>query len=57
MFPAIDFNRSGTRKEDLLTTPDELQKCGILRKILNPMGEVEAMEFPHRQTYGGENQR
>lgn len=45
VFPAIDFNRSGTRKEDLLTTPDELQKIWILRKILNPMGEVEAMEF------------
>ena len=45
VFPAIDFNRSGTRKEALLTTPDELQKMWILRKILNPMGEVEAMEF------------
>ncbi|ACA32041.1 transcription termination factor Rho [Histophilus somni] len=45
VFPAIDFNRSGTRKEDLLTTPDELQKMWILRKILNPMGEIEAMEF------------
>ena len=45
VFPAIDFNRSGTRKEDLLTTPDELQKMWILRKILNPVGEVEAMEF------------
>ncbi|MDH2999134.1 transcription termination factor Rho [Pasteurellaceae bacterium LFhippo2] len=45
VFPAIDFNRSGTRKEDLLTSPDELQKMWILRKILNPMGEVEAMEF------------
>ncbi|MCK3655748.1 transcription termination factor Rho [Pasteurellaceae bacterium Macca] len=45
VFPAIDFNRSGTRKEDLLTTPEELQKMWILRKILNPMGEVEAMEF------------
>ena len=45
VFPAIDFNRSGTRKEDLLTSPEELQKMWILRKILNPMGEVEAMEF------------
>lgn len=45
VFPAIDFNPSGTRKEDLLTTPEELQKMWILRKILNPMGEVEAMEF------------
>ena len=45
VFPAIDFNRSGARKEDLLTSPEELQKMWILRKILNPMGEVEAMEF------------
>ncbi|AAV83193.1 transcription termination factor Rho [Idiomarina loihiensis] len=45
VFPAIDFNRSGTRREELLTTPDELQKMWILRKIMHPMGEVEAMEF------------
>ena len=45
VFPAIDFNRSGTRKEDLLTSPEELQKMWILRKILNPMDEVDAMEF------------
>ena len=44
VFPAIDFKRSGTRKEDLLTTSDELQKMWILRKILNPMDEVDAME-------------
>ncbi len=45
VFPAINFNRSGTRKEDLLTTPEELQKMWILRKILHPMQEIEAMEF------------
>lgn len=45
VFPAIDFNRSGTRKEELITTPDELQKMWILRKIVHPMGEIEAMEF------------
>lgn len=45
VFPAIDFNRSGTRREELLTTPDELQKMWILRKIVHPMNEVEAMEF------------
>ncbi|HHF6153106.1 TPA: transcription termination factor Rho [Haemophilus influenzae] len=45
VFPAIDFKRSGTRREDLLTTADELQKMWILRKILNPMDEVDAMEF------------
>jgi len=45
VFPAINFNRSGTRKEDLLTTTEELQKMWILRKILHPMQETEAMEF------------
>jgi len=45
VFPAINFNRSGTRKEDLLTTPEELQKMWILRKILHPMHETEAIEF------------
>ncbi|NVK22231.1 MAG: transcription termination factor Rho [Kangiellaceae bacterium] len=45
VFPAIDFNRSGSRKEDLLTAPDELQKMWILRKILHPMDELDAIEF------------
>lgn len=45
VFPAIDFNRSGTRREELLTSQDELQKMWVLRKILHPMGEIEAMEF------------
>lgn len=45
VFPAIDFNRSGTRREELLASPDELQKMWILRKILNPMDETDCMEF------------
>ncbi|NRD75734.1 transcription termination factor Rho [Shewanella sp. VB17] len=45
VFPAIDFNRSGTRREEKLTTADELQKMWILRKILHPMDEVTGMEF------------
>ncbi|AOE50993.1 MULTISPECIES: transcription termination factor Rho [Kangiella] len=45
VFPAIDFNRSGSRKEDLLTTQEELQKMWILRKILHPMDELDAIEF------------
>ena len=45
IFPAININRSGTRREELLTDPDELQKMWILRKLLNPMDEVAAMEF------------
>jgi transcription termination factor Rho len=45
VFPAININRSGTRREDLMTTQEELQKMWILRKILHPMHEIEAMEF------------
>ncbi|MCL4157646.1 UNVERIFIED_CONTAM: hypothetical protein GTU68_060141 [Idotea baltica] len=45
IFPAIDFSRSGTRREELLTKTDELQKMWILRKIVHPMGESDAMEF------------
>jgi transcription termination factor Rho len=45
VFPAIDFNRSGTRREELLTSSEELQKMWILRKILNPMDETDCMEF------------
>ena len=44
-FPAININRSGTRKEELLTDPDELQKLWILRKVLHPMDELAAVEF------------
>ncbi|WP_371193695.1 transcription termination factor Rho [Glaciecola sp. SC05] len=45
VFPAIDINRSGTRREELLTTQDELQKMWILRKIVHDMSEVDAIEF------------
>ena len=45
VFPAIDILRSGTRKEELLTTPDQLKKMYVLRRILNPMGTVDAIEF------------
>ena len=45
VFPAIHINRSGTRREELLTTPEELQKMWILRKIVSEMDEVNAMEF------------
>jgi len=44
-FPAININRSGTRKEEYLTAPDELQKMWILRKVLHPMDELAAIEF------------
>jgi len=45
IYPAININRSGTRREELLTHPDELQKMWILRKLLHPMDELAAMEF------------
>ncbi|MGL5225830.1 MAG: transcription termination factor Rho, partial [Aeromonas sp.] len=45
IYPAIDITRSGTRKEELLTAPDELQKMWILRKIIHPMGEIDSIEF------------
>lgn len=45
LFPAIDINRSGTRREELITSKDELQKMWILRKILHPMDELAANEF------------
>ncbi len=45
VYPAINVTRSGTRKEDLLTTADELQKMWILRKIIHPMDEIDGIEF------------
>jgi transcription termination factor Rho len=45
VFPAININRSGTRREELITKPDELKKLWILRKILHPMDELAAGEF------------
>jgi len=45
IFPAIDINRSGTRKEELLLTKKELSRVWVLRKLLNEMNPVEAMEF------------
>jgi transcription termination factor Rho len=45
VFPAIHINRSGTRREELITKPDELQKMWILRKIVHEMDEVSAIEF------------
>jgi transcription termination factor Rho len=45
IWPAIDITRSGTRKEELLLDPEELRRVWILRKVLNDMGPVEAMEL------------
>jgi len=45
VFPSIDITRSGTRKEELLVPNDTLKKMYVLRRILNPMGTVDAIEF------------
>ncbi|MBW8065390.1 MAG: transcription termination factor Rho [Nitrospira sp.] len=45
VFPAIDLSQSGTRKEELLVDRDRLNKMWILRKVLSPLGTMEAMEF------------
>ena len=44
-FPAIDIARSGTRKEELLVPSQDLKKTYVLRRILNPMGTVDGIEF------------
>ncbi|MFW6288319.1 MAG: transcription termination factor Rho [Spirochaetota bacterium] len=45
LFPAINIKKSGTRREDLLLTEEELQKMWILRKVINPMDDVEIIEL------------
>lgn len=45
VFPAIDLNKSGTRKEELLVAKDELNRIWVLRKVLNPLSPVESMEL------------
>ena len=45
VFPSVNINRSGTRKEELITDPGELAKMWILRKLLHPMDELAAIEF------------
>jgi transcription termination factor Rho len=57
IFPAIDVNRSGTRREDLLMKEDELGKIWILRKILSDFSPVEAMEFLLDKIRGTKNNK
>ncbi|MFW6053097.1 MAG: transcription termination factor Rho [Desulfosalsimonas sp.] len=45
MYPAIDINRSGTRKEELLLDPDTLNRVWILRKLLSPLNPIDSLEF------------
>ncbi|MBN1257525.1 MAG: transcription termination factor Rho, partial [Planctomycetes bacterium] len=47
LYPAIDVNLSGTRKEERLLHPDEMQRMWLLRKYINDMNIVDAMEFLH----------
>jgi len=55
IYPSINVNRSGTRREELLLKPDILQKVWILRKLLYPMDELEAMEFLLDKVKGTKN--
>jgi transcription termination factor Rho len=45
VFPSIDINKSGTRKEELLMPESELNRVWVLRKVLNPLSTVESMEL------------
>ena len=45
LFPAINIKRSGTRKEELLLTEEELNKMWVLRKVINPMDDIEIIEL------------
>jgi transcription termination factor Rho len=57
IFPAMDVNRSGTRKEELLLEPDDLNRIWILRKLLAEMNVVEAMEFLTEKMRGTKSNR
>ena len=45
IYPAIDITKSGTRREELLFDKNDLQKMNVLRRIINPMGSMDAIEF------------
>ena len=55
IFPAIDINKSGTRKEELLIPPDDLNRVWILRKLLSPLNPIDAMEFLLDKMQGTKN--
>jgi transcription termination factor Rho len=55
IFPAIDINKSGTRKEELLIMPDDLNRIWILRKLLSPLNPIDAMEFLLDKMQGTKN--
>ena len=57
IFPAMDINKSGTRKEELLLQADDLQRLWLLRKVLNPLNPVDAMEWLKDKMKGTKNNR
>jgi len=57
VYPAIDINRSGTRKEELLLSDDVLNRVWILRKLLSPMSSIDSMEFMRDKMKGTKNNR
>ena len=57
VYPAIDINRSGTRKEELLLKDDVLNRVWILRKLLSPMGPIDSMEFLRGKMKGTKNNK
>ncbi len=57
IFPTMDISKSGTRKEELLIDPEDLNRIWILRKVLHPMGTVDAMEFLLDKMKGTKNNK
>ncbi|MDD2941562.1 MAG: transcription termination factor Rho [bacterium] len=57
IFPAMDINKSGTRKEELLVGDDDLQRIWLLRKVLNPLNPVDAMEWLKDKLKGTKNNK
>jgi transcription termination factor Rho len=57
IYPAIDINRSGTRKEELLFTPEELNRVTLLRTFLADMPEADAIDFLLKQMSRSKNNR
>ena len=57
VFPSIDIQRSGTRKEELLLEPNDLNRIWLLRKVLQPMNTVESMEFLLEKMHATKNNR
>jgi transcription termination factor Rho len=57
VFPSIDIQRSGTRKEELLLAPNDLNRIWLLRKVLQPMNPVDSMEFLLEKMHATKNNR